>query len=130
MLFYGPTLGMVANMLEPRMRATGAALFGMLYTIIGSGLGPTFVGFVSDRFATTDFSGGNYRALCFGQHRSAPRAKPLMDMCSDAAAAGVGQALMTTVAVFFVASLCYLLAARTLRRDMFKLDMTNDRERR
>lgn len=29
LLYYGPTIGMIQNLLEPRMRATGAAVFGM-----------------------------------------------------------------------------------------------------
>ena len=47
------------------MRATGAALYTMIYTMIGAGLGPTFVGFVSDRLAARAFA-GDYAAACPG----------------------------------------------------------------
>jgi predicted MFS family arabinose efflux permease len=117
LLFYGPTTGMIQNMLEPRMRATGAALFGMLYTIIGSGLGPPFVGWMSDGYAGIRFAGTSYLAQCPGG-RAAPGAVPrLENLCAAAAAEGLKLALMTAVGVFFVAGACYLLAARTIRRD-------------
>src|SRR5690606_38459279 len=47
MVFYGPTTAMILNLLEPRMRATGIAVFVTLYTVAGS-LGPLFVGYLSD----------------------------------------------------------------------------------
>ena len=65
LLFFGPTTAMIQNLLQPRMRATGAALYTMLYTMIGAGLGPTFVGFVSDRLAARAFA-GDYAAACPG----------------------------------------------------------------
>jgi predicted MFS family arabinose efflux permease len=119
LLFYGPTTGMIQNMLEPRMRATGAALFGMLYTIIGSGLGPPFVGWMSDRYAGARFSGSSYLVQCPGG-RAALGAAPGMDnACAAAAAEGLKLALMTSVGVFFIAGTCYLIAARTIRRDYY-----------
>jgi len=119
MLFYGPTVAMVSNMLEPRMRATGAALFGVTYTLVGSGMGPTFIGFMSDRFATSAFTGADYRAACLGISRTSPGNGQLVVACRDAAALGVGHALSLVVCVFFVAAGCYLLASRTLGRDLF-----------
>lgn len=122
LLFYGPTVGMIQNMLEPRMRATGAALFGMLYTIIGSGLGPPFVGWMSDRFAAMRFAGGSYLYQCPGG-RAITGAGPLLDQsCASAAAEGLKLALMASVGVFFIAGACYLIAARTIRRDYYVAD--------
>ncbi len=36
------------NMMEPRMRASAAAVTGLVYTLLGQGLGPLFVGMLSD----------------------------------------------------------------------------------
>lgn len=110
LLYYGPTMGMIQNMLEPRMRATGAAVFGMLYTLIGYGGGPTFVGWMSDRFAAAAFT-GDYLRTCRLGHDA------LAHACAVAAATGVRQALMAAVCVFFLAGGLFLLAARTLRAD-------------
>ncbi len=41
------------NMMEPRMRASAAAVTGLIYTLLGQGLGPLFVGMLSDHFTRT-----------------------------------------------------------------------------
>ncbi len=38
------------NMMEPRMRASASAVTGLIYTLLGQGLGPLIVGALSDRF--------------------------------------------------------------------------------
>jgi predicted MFS family arabinose efflux permease len=118
MLFFGPTGAMIQNLLPPRMRATGAALYTMLYTMIGAGLGPTFVGFVSDRLAARAFA-GDYAAACPGGLPPAGAAADLAGACARASAGGVQQALMVSVSVFFLSALLFLLAARTLRADFY-----------
>jgi len=123
LIYYGPTLGMIQNMLEPRMRATGAALFAILYTIFGSGLGPTTVGWLSDRFAAADYAAGNYLLACHGSSAALRRAVSATDACAIAATHGVRSALMVAVSVLFVASLLYLLAAGSLRRDYYRVDV-------
>jgi predicted MFS family arabinose efflux permease len=119
LLFYGPTLAMIQNMLEPRMRATGAALFVVLYTIFGSGLGPAAVGWMSDRFAETVFTGGDYLVVCRGGKAALAAAKSLGDPCAVAATYGIKSALMAAVCVFFAASVCFVIASRTLRKDFY-----------
>lgn len=117
LIFYGPTAGMIQNLLEPRMRATGAALFTMLYTLIGSGLGPTFVGWASDRFAAAAFA-GHYRLRCPHGLPPAGAGAELARACAAASADGVRHALMAAVCMMFAAAACYLLASRTLAADM------------
>ncbi|NMN04747.1 MULTISPECIES: spinster family MFS transporter [unclassified Novosphingobium] len=119
LLYYGPTTGMIQNLLEPRMRATGAAVFGMFYTLVGYGGGPTFVGWMSDWFATRAYGAADYLARC-------PAARPGMgaldaahQACAAASASGLRSALMASVCVFFIAAVMFLLAARTLRQDYF-----------
>lgn len=120
LLYYGPTQGMIQNMLEPRMRATGVALFSILYTIFGYGLGPTFVGWLSDRYAAQTFTAGNYAEQCHGGAKAAINAKlGALDPCAIAAAEGVKSALMSAVLVFFIAAICFLIASRSLRQDYY-----------
>jgi len=118
LIFYGPTSGMIQNLLEPRMRASGAALFTMLYTLVGSGLGPTFVGWASDTFAAGAFAGGGYSLRC--PHGLPPpgAAEDLARACAAASAEGVRRALMTAVCMMFAAALCFWRASRTLVADM------------
>jgi MFS family permease len=44
------TAAIVQNMMEPRMRASAVAITGLLYTLVGQGLGPLLVGTLSDHF--------------------------------------------------------------------------------
>jgi predicted MFS family arabinose efflux permease len=118
LLFYGPTLGMIQNLLEPRMRATGVALFSTLYSIFG-GLGPFFVGFLSDRFARAAFTGGSFDQACPKGVPPAGASAELAAACANASAIGIQEALTVGVCVFFIAAFMYLMAARTLRRDLF-----------
>lgn len=46
--YLGPTQGTFQNMLSARMRATGSAFTGMIYTLVGGGFGPLVLGLVSD----------------------------------------------------------------------------------
>jgi hypothetical protein len=119
LLFYGPTLGMIQNLLEPKMRATGVALFTTLYTAIGAGLGPTFVGFMSDRFTQAAFGDGNFKRICPGGVAPAGAPDTLMHACTSASAIGVQHALTAAVCVFWLAALSYYMASRTLRRDLY-----------
>lgn len=120
LLYYGPTQGMIQNMLEPRMRASGVALFSILYTIFGYGLGPTFVGWLSDRYAAQSFTAGSYAEQCHGGAKAAINAKlGALDPCAIAAAQGVKSALMSAVFVFFIAAICFLIASRSLRQDYY-----------
>jgi hypothetical protein len=104
------------------MRATGAALFAILYTIFGSGLGPPTVGWLSDHFAQSVFSGGDYLAQCRGGKAALLAAKSLGDPCAIAATHGIKTALMCAVCVLFVGSICFLIASRTLRQDFYVAD--------
>jgi predicted MFS family arabinose efflux permease len=119
LLFYGPTLGMIQNLLEPKMRATGAALFTSLYTLVGSGLGPPFVGLTSDIFTQRAFGQGNFKAACPGGAAPAGSPADLVAACTNASANGVQNAMTAAVCVFFIAALFYYLASRTLREDVY-----------
>lgn len=48
--YLGPSQGVFQNLMHPRMRATSTAVIGILYSLIGAGLGPVLVGGLSDHF--------------------------------------------------------------------------------
>ena len=115
-LFYGPTYGLIQNLLPARMRASGMALFTLLYTLVGAGLGPVFVGGMSDLFAASHYAGA-YAVAC-------PKGLPLpgsgaaaAEACRMASAAGLRAALSLAVTAHFAAALCFLRAATMLRPD-------------
>lgn len=117
MIFYAPTAGMIQNLLNPRMRATGAALFTMSYTLVGFGLGPPFIGFVSDRVSMIAYQ-GNFASDCPGGIATDLNNPMLVSACMEATGIGIQRALMIAVCVYFIAALFYYLASRTLREDL------------
>jgi predicted MFS family arabinose efflux permease len=119
LLFYGPTLGMIQNLLEPKMRASGIALFSTFYTLLGAGLGPTTVGFLSDRFTQRAFGPADFIESCPGGVAPAGSAQALVDACMNASAIGIQQAMTASVCACFVAGASYFLASRTLREDLY-----------
>ena len=116
LVFYGPTSGMIQNLLPARMRASGAALYLMLYTVLGSGLGPVFVGGLSDWAGAAHYGPGYARDCPHGL--PPPGAAPgIARACAEASASGIQTALSLAVLVLFVAALCFLAAAPGLRRN-------------
>jgi predicted MFS family arabinose efflux permease len=49
--YLAPSQGVFQNLMHPRMRASSAAVTGLVYSLIGAGLGPLIVGVLSDRLA-------------------------------------------------------------------------------
>ena len=87
--YLGVTFGVFQNLLHPRMRATGSALLNATYGLIGQGLGPLMVGWLSDRLAP-DNGAGN----------------------------GLAYAMAITAGLYFWAATHYLLAARHVGGDL------------
>ena len=87
--YLGVTFGVFQNLLHPRMRATGSALLNTVYGLIGQGLGPLMVGWLSDRLAPEQGAGN-----------------------------GLAYAMAITAAIYLWAGAHYLLAGRHLGRDL------------
>ncbi len=103
---YLPVLGGVtANMMEPRMRASAAAVVGIMTNLVGAGLAPMIVGKLSDVFTR------HVSAACTG-------AASASASCTGASGEGLRLASMTFALVYLWAALHFVLAARTIRRDM------------
>lgn len=49
-IYFGPAMGLVQTLVQPRMRAVTAALISLSMNLCGLGLGPVVIGTLSDRF--------------------------------------------------------------------------------
>ncbi len=117
-IYFTPTMATAQNMVRANMRASSAFTVALVLGLIGIGIGPTLLGFLSDAFAQNAFAGGDYRSVCARGAQSADSA--LQQACGAASAAGIRSAMMV-MSVFLVwAAVHYLLAARTLRADLLK----------
>ena len=116
-LYYSPTLAIAQNMVGANMRASSAfVVSGLVLGLVGIGLGPTIVGFLSDRFAVHAYA--PYLASCPGGRAPAGSLPALADACRNAGATGIRQALMVMALLCVWSALHYMLAARNLRRDL------------
>jgi predicted MFS family arabinose efflux permease len=116
-LYYSPTLAIAQNMVGANMRASSAfVVSGLVLGLIGIGLGPTIVGFLSDRFAVHAFA--PFLMSCPGGRAPVGSLPALADACRNAGATGIRQALMVMALLCVWSALHYVLAARTLRRDL------------
>lgn len=88
-IYYGPLFASVQSLVQPRTRATAAAILLFFANLIGLGLGPLTVGMLSDLFATIAGS-----------------------------ADGIRWSLVVTSLVYFLAAGAFLMARRTIREDM------------
>jgi predicted MFS family arabinose efflux permease len=118
MFHYGPTVGVIQNLTPINMRSSAAACFAMLYALAGTGIGPTFVGFVSDHYAKQMFPGQDY----FTQCRPGQLDATWGPSCAAVASSGLIKALSLCVLAYGIAALFYFLAARRLRGDVAASD--------
>jgi MFS family permease len=98
------------RLVEPRMRASTAALHSFGQTVVGLGVGSVTLGWLSDRLAAQAFA-GEYAALCLGK-------KPLPAGCIEASAHGLQYAMIAAGGVLVPAIGLYLLAARALPQEI------------
>ena len=117
-VYWTPTLALAQNMVGASMRASSTFVFNFILGLVGIGFGPTLVGILSDRFARSAFTVGDFVASC-------PKGRPVtgalnahLQACADASATGLRNALMLMSLTFIWASIHYYLASRTLRRDL------------
>jgi predicted MFS family arabinose efflux permease len=117
---YAPTLATMQNLVGPGMRAFTIALVFLVLGLVSTGLGPTVLGIASDFFATRAFGAGDFIASCPGGRAAAGATQALDAACRAASTDGLRHALMA-VQVFFVwAAVHYLLAARTLKAELYR----------
>lgn len=99
----------------PRSRATAVAILLILISIIGNGFGPQFVGSLSDYFMNMELQGSNLTsAICLAAEGLSGEQTA---QCAAANATGLKQSVSVTVFWFLLASFCFLMSARSLKKD-------------
>lgn len=114
-----PSLSTVQNVAAPHMRAMATAIVWMVMGLLGAGLGPTLMGMASDYFAGRSFSAGDFIQSCPGGRAPEGAAAALDAACRAASMQGVRMALMCGTVFFLWAAIHFLLASRTVKRDLY-----------
>lgn len=108
-----PTIMTVTQRLvEPRMRATAAAIHAFGQTVFGLGLGSVFLGWMSDRLASSHY-GLSYAADCLARKAGTPSAQ-----CAAASGTGLQQALMLLGLFLLLAIASYWIASRHIETEI------------
>jgi predicted MFS family arabinose efflux permease len=108
-----PTIMTVTQRLvEPRMRATAAAIHAFGQTVFGLGLGSLFLGWMSDRLANGHYGAG-YVADCLARKAGIPS-----PACLAASGTGLQQALLLLGLFLLLAIVSYWIAARSIAREI------------
>jgi predicted MFS family arabinose efflux permease len=111
--YLGPTMGLMHNLVTPRMRATATAFLYLAVNMFGLGLGPVVTGFLSDRFSASLMT-GELAARCVPGSAAARTD----ELCRAAAGSSIRWALVVVTLAFIWSAAHYMIAARTLRRDL------------
>jgi predicted MFS family arabinose efflux permease len=117
-VFYTPTLAIAQNMVGASMRASSAFTVAIVFGLVGTGLGPTIVGLISDLAAHRSFGAGNFAGQCPGGAAPSGSDAVLASACATASAQGIRFAMAAVVFLLLWGSLHYFLAARTLCADL------------
>lgn len=113
-LWYGPVYATAQSIVQPQIRATCAAVLLFIINLIGLGLGPLFVGIISDLWAAgiLDQTGLT----------SADCGKAMLDAnkaaCGVAQAEGLRWALIVSMGFNLIAFALFWLARKTIREEM------------
>ena len=93
------------------MRASAVAVTGLIYTLVGQGMGPLLVGALSDHFTRRAFA-GDFDYVCNGD------AGVVAVACGQASSTGLQSALVLWALLYLWSGVHLALGARTLGRDL------------
>ncbi len=115
--YLGPMYAVTGAVVSARVRATAVAVLLFVVNLIGYGLGPIFVGWLSDLRAQAGLSGSPELTLAICKGDRAGLAEAQMDICTSAVGSGLQSSITITMLIFVVAAGCFLYAMRTFKKD-------------
>jgi len=106
--YIAPAFAAVYDLSPPQSRATSTAVFYLIINLVGTGLGPPLIGFLSDALAKQHYRASQaataFEIACHGPHMPAP--------CTAAVATGLSEALAWITILLLPAALHFWLASR------------------
>ena len=121
--YLGPMYAIVGGVVDSRMRATSVAVTLFIVNLLGYGLGPPLIGILST-FLKSVFLSGNDLGMTL------ETCKVVADLTADAAATcasanseGLRWSIIAFCSLYAWAAVHYLLAGRTLMRDMMPKEL-------
>lgn len=114
--YLGAQYNIGQGVVSARSRATAIAILLIIVSIIGNGIGPQFVGIMSDVFTGMSLSGeGLSASICAANEGLSD---DQLASCAEGRSAGLKQSISVTTLWFFVAAFCFYMSSRYLEKDM------------
>lgn len=113
-LWYGPVYATAQSIVQPQMRATCAAILLFIINLVGLGLGPLFVGILSDLWAGGILQQSGLAAADCGKTMLPANAAA----CGVAEAEGLRWAMIISMGFNVIAFALFWLARKTIREEM------------
>lgn len=121
--YLGPMYAVATGVTDSRMRATSVAITLFVVNILGYGLGPPIIGYLSTVLKSWQLSdsGINVSLEICRNVAGVPLSEAQKTACDSADAVGLQWSIIIFVCLYAWAALHYLIAGRTLQRDMVTL---------
>ena len=116
--YLGPMYAVAGGVVDSRMRATSVAITLFVVNLLGYGLGPLMIGFLSTFLKSMFLSGADLGLTLEACKDVASLAANEVAACDSANARGLQWSIVIFCCLYGWAALHYLLAGRTLQRDM------------
>lgn len=123
--YLGAQYSIATSIVSPRARATSVAVLLLMVSLIGNGIGPLFVGAMSDFFMASQIEAAGLTefAANFNTRECASHGGPTVELTGDAAAFceaygnGLRQSMAATALWFLLAAFCFFMAGKTFQKD-------------
>ena len=113
--YLGAQYNIGQGVVSPQSRASAIAILLIVVSIIGNGIGPQFVGSMSDIFTGVNLQNADLtRELCAATEGLT---EAQSTACAEARSGGLKQSISVTTLWFGVAAFCFIMSTRTLQRD-------------
>ena len=114
--YLGAQYNIGQGVVSARSRATAIAILLIIVSIIGNGIGPQFVGIMSDVFTGANLSGDGLSASICAAGEGLTEDQ--LARCAEGRSAGLKQSISVTTLWFLVAAFCFYMSSRHLEKDM------------
>ncbi|MBI1362121.1 MAG: MFS transporter [Alphaproteobacteria bacterium] len=125
-MYLGSQYTIGQGVVSQRSRASAIAILLLLIALIGNGLGPQIVGWMSDMFmgmelTSKGFGGVLTTELCRNAGAVAKLAADQQAVCAAAYGEGLRSSMTATALIFMPAALFFFLSSLTLKKDMLAM---------
>jgi MFS family permease len=122
-MYLGSQYTISQGVVGQQSRASAVAIMLLMIALIGNGLGPQIVGWLSDMFMNTELKDAGFGGILTGDlcRNPAAAAKLVIEQqsaCKAAYGEGLRSSMVVTALGFIPAALCFWLSSLTLKKDM------------